>query len=160
VDLAKGVELNPNLPGAYTYYGQALLRTGDAAAAIEAFRKALMANPWDFGSNMQLAILLKDDGKMEEAVECLNRALRVRPDDPGARYQHATILLHDNQTEDARAVLETIVAEAPGFTEAHVTLATVYYRLKRKADGDRERAIVQKLTAQTQAKQQQGINQK
>jgi hypothetical protein len=37
--------------------------------------------------------------------------------------------------------------------EAHVTLATVYYRLKRKADGDRERAIIQKLNAAAQEKQ-------
>jgi tetratricopeptide (TPR) repeat protein len=160
VDLAKAVELNPKLPDVYTYYGQALLATGDSAGAVDAFRKALVANPNDFGSNMQLAILLKEEDKMDEAVACLDRALRVRPGDPGARYQRATILLHDNKTEDARAELEAIVAEAPDFTEAHVTLATVYYRLKRKGDGDRERAIVQKLTAQTQAKQQQGINRK
>jgi hypothetical protein len=29
----------------------------------------------------------------------------------------------------------------------------VYYRLKRKADGDREQAIVNKLNAERQAKQ-------
>ena len=36
----------------------------------------------------------------------------------------------------------------PHFVEAHVSLATVYYRLKRKEDGDRERAIVLKLNAE------------
>jgi hypothetical protein len=36
---------------------------------------------------------------------------------------------------------------------AHVSLATVYYRLKRKADGDRERATVLKLNAESQANQ-------
>jgi hypothetical protein len=50
------------------------------------------------------------------------------------------------------------VHDAPAFKEAHVTLATVYYRLRRKADGDRERVIVERLTAETQARQQQGIN--
>jgi hypothetical protein len=55
--------------------------------------------------------------------------------------------------EDARNQLEGIVKESPNFTEAHVTLATVYYRLKRKADGDRERAIVQKLNDEAQEKQ-------
>jgi Tfp pilus assembly protein PilF len=49
--------------------------------------------------------------------------------------------------------LESILKETPQFTEAHVTLATVYYRQKRKADGDRERAIVQRLNAEAQAKQ-------
>lgn len=43
--------------------------------------------------------------------------------------------------------------EYPEFTEAHVSLSLVYYRLKRPEDGKRERDIVQKLTAQAQAKQ-------
>jgi hypothetical protein len=34
-----------------------------------------------------------------------------------------------------------------------VLLATTYYRLKRKEDGDRERALIDKLTAENQAKQ-------
>ncbi|NOT60076.1 MAG: hypothetical protein HOP19_07610, partial [Acidobacteria bacterium] len=32
-------------------------------------------------------------------------------------------------------------------------LATVYYRLRRKADGDRHQAIVNKLNAERQAEQ-------
>jgi hypothetical protein len=34
-----------------------------------------------------------------------------------------------------------------------VLLASVYYRLNRKEDGDREKAAVQKLNAEQQAKQ-------
>jgi hypothetical protein len=54
--------------------------------------------------------------------------------------------------------LESIVNEAPAFTEAHVALATSYYRLNRKEDGDRQRAIMQRLNREAQAKQQQGLN--
>ena len=36
-------------------------------------------------------------------------------------------------------------------SKAHVSLATVYYRLHRKQDGDRERDIVLKLNAEKQA---------
>jgi len=157
-DLAKAAELNPKLPDVYSYYGQALLRTGDSAGAAAAFRSALAANPNDFVSNMQLAILLQQEDKTEEATACLRQALRVRPGDAGARYQISAILLHEGKAEAARTELEALVGEAPEFTQAHVALATVYYRLKRKADGDRERAIVQKLNAQTQAKQQRGLN--
>ena len=53
----------------------------------------------------------------------------------------------------ALPALETIVKEAPTFLEAHVTLATVYYRLKRREDGDRERAIIETLNKEIQAKQ-------
>jgi hypothetical protein len=49
-------------------------------------------------------------------------------------------------------MLEAIVKEAPSFLEAHVALATAYYRLQRKVDGDRERAIVEKLNQEKDAK--------
>jgi len=101
---------------------------------------------------------LKEDDKLDEAMACLQRALLVRPGDPLARYQLATVQLQQGKTEAARSTLESIVKLAPSYTEAHVTLATVYYRLKRKDDGDRQRAIVQKLNADAQAKQQQGVN--
>ena len=43
--------------------------------------------------------------------------------------------------------------EHPNFVEARVLLASVYYRLDRKADGDREQALIQKANAEEQAKQ-------
>ena len=49
--------------------------------------------------------------------------------------------------------LEEIVSESPKFLEAHVSLSTLYYRLKRKEDGNRERQIVEKLTTERQAKE-------
>ena len=157
-DLKKAVDLKPDLPDAWAYYGQALLRTGDPAAATEAYRKALAANPYSFAANMQMAILLKEAGDMPGARECLVRARQVRPKDLGLRYQLASVAMHEGNLDAARRGLEEIVKESPSYTEAHVTLATVYYRLKRKEDGDRERAIVQKLIAEAQRKQQQGLN--
>jgi tetratricopeptide (TPR) repeat protein len=156
-DLKKAVELNPQLPDVYSFCGQAMLATGDAAGAADAFRKALEANPNDFSSNLQLAVVLKQDQNFEDAVKYLRRALQVRPGDLGVRYQLASIDLSQGKVDASRAELESILKEAPNFTEAHVTLATVYYRLKRKTDGDRERAIVQKLNAEIQAKQP-GVN--
>jgi len=158
VDLAKAVELNPGLPDVYAYYGQALLRTGDPASATAAFRKALEANPFDFTANLQLAVLLKEDDHFDEAAACLRRALQIRPNDIGARFQVAGIALKEDKLDAARQDLESIVKDSPAFTEAHVALATVYYRLNRKTDGDRERATVQKLNAAAQAKQQTGVN--
>ena len=58
--------------------------------------------------------------------------------------------------DQARAALEAIVKQAPRFVEAHVSLAAVYYRLQRKADGDREKALAQKLTVEQRAGQSQG----
>jgi tetratricopeptide (TPR) repeat protein len=151
VDLQKAVELNPKLPDVYSYYGLALLTTGDMAAAGDAFRKELESNPNDFVSNLQIGVILKQDQRYDEARSSFERALRVRPRDPGVRYQLATLDLMTGKVEQACSGLERLTKESPDFVEAHVSLATVYYRLKRKADGDRERETVRKLNAQKQA---------
>jgi tetratricopeptide (TPR) repeat protein len=153
VDLKKAVELNPKLPDVYSYYGLALLTTGDMDAASVAFRKELESNPHDFVSNLQLGVIFKQDQRYAEARSSFERALRARPSDPGVRYQVATLDLTEGKIEQACAQLEQLIKETPHFVEAHVSLATVYYRLKRKEDGDRERAIVLKLNAEAQASQ-------
>jgi tetratricopeptide (TPR) repeat protein len=153
VDLKKAVELNPKLPDVYSYYGLALLTTGDMAAAADAFRKELETNSNDFVSNLQLGVVLKQDQRFDDARSYFDRALRVRPGDPGVRYQLATLDLMGGNIGKAREQLEQLVKETPQFVEAHVSLATVYYRLKRKEDGDREREIVLKLNAEKQAAQ-------
>ena len=97
--------------------------------------------------------MLRQDEKLDEARKLLERALFIRPGDFAARYQIAAIDMTEGKVEEARKGLESIVKESAEFTEAHVSLATVYYRLKRKEDGDREREIVKKLTAAQQARQ-------
>jgi Flp pilus assembly protein TadD len=153
VDLKKAAELNPQLPDVFSYYGLALLSTGDMAAAATAFRKELESNPNDFVSNLQLGVIFKQDQQYDDARSSFDRALRVRPGDPGVRYQLATLELMVGNIEQACSKLEEIIKETPHFVEAHVSLATVYYRLKRKEDGDRERATVLKLNAESQAAQ-------
>jgi len=151
VDLQKAVELNPHLPEVYAYYGTALLSTGDQAGAQEAFEHALRYDPNNFDANLRMGMVLRKDDRFDEALKYIRHALEIRPGDLGVRYQIASIELSVGQVEEARGYLESLVAEAPNFTEAHVSLATAYYREKRKADGDRERAIVEKLNAEKQA---------
>ncbi len=150
-DLQKAVELNPNLPDVYAYYGTALLSTGDQAGAQEAFEHALRDDPNNFDANLRMGLLLRKDEKYDEALKYIHHALEIRPGDVGVRYQIASIEMSVGQVKEARGHLESLVAEAPNFTEAHVSLATAYYREKRKAEGDRERAIVEKLNAEKQA---------
>ena len=151
VDLKKAVELNPNLPDVYAYYGVALLSTGDQAGAQDAFERALRTEPNNFESILRLGVLLRQDEKYDAALRYFNHALQIRPGDLGVRYQIASVELALGHLDQARGHLESLVKESPNFTEAHVSLATVYYREKRKTAGDRERTIVAKLTAERQA---------
>ena len=152
-DLTKAAEINPELPDVYSYLGQAQMASGDMKAAREAFEKELISNPNDFESNVRLAVLLKEDGNYERAQQLLKRALLVRPDDPGALYQVGATYLAAGDLNRALPALQRVVKNYPNFLEPHVSLAQVYYRLKRKEEGDHEREIVQKLKAQQDAEQ-------
>jgi tetratricopeptide (TPR) repeat protein len=152
-EFARAVALNPQLPLAHSLHGQALLSTGDREAARAAFLKELALNPTDFEASLYLGVIFKEEQNYAEARQRFEKALSVRPHDPGAQYQMATLLVATGDNQSALAILERLVAENPGFTEAHVSLATVYYRLKRREDGDRHKAIAEKLTAEAQARQ-------
>lgn len=151
-EIKKAIALNPKLPLAYSFYGQTLLGSGDREGAMKAFQTELENNSNDFESNLYMGLMLKDDQKFEEALKYFQKALNMRPHELNVSYFIANIYMSLGKIPEAHVLLEEVVKEAPTFVEAHVLLATVYYRLKRKADGDRERAIIQKLNAENQAK--------
>ncbi len=153
-DLQKAAELDPHLPDVYSYLGRAQVGMNDPAAARAAFERELRENPNDFESNLNLAAILRQNEDYAGARKLLDRALRVRPGDARARFQLASDHLAAGRLEQARAGLEALVREHPKFVEAHLALATAYYRLKRKAEGDRERALAQKLTAEQRGREQ------
>jgi tetratricopeptide (TPR) repeat protein len=152
-DLAKAAELNPKLPDVYSYYGLALFVTGDLIGSRKAFESALQQDPNDFEANLHLGLMHRQDEDYDRAATYLSRAAAVRPSDLATQYQIALVNLAKNKLDQAQAGLETVIEKAPNFTEAHVSLATVYYRQKRKDDGDKQRAIVQQLNETKQAQQ-------
>jgi tetratricopeptide (TPR) repeat protein len=89
-EFARADALNPDLPSLQSYYGQALLFTGDADGASTAFRKALAADPNDYDANYQLASILAHHGKTDEARPLLQRAALLRPGaaEPRAALEH------------------------------------------------------------------------
>ncbi|HKQ52908.1 MAG TPA: tetratricopeptide repeat protein [Pyrinomonadaceae bacterium] len=161
-ELDRALALNPKLPSLRAWYGRAMMRLGDSEKAKEYFKSELADNPTDFDSNLYHGILLRQDKQFEEAFGYLSRAVQLRPKEQYARYHLGAVLAALGKPDEARPLLEGVVSEHPEFSEARALLASVYYRLNRKADGDRERAIVQKLDSEQQAKQpgaQNGSNQ-
>lgn len=161
-ELQRAIELDPKLPTVHAWHGRALMRMGDSEMAKAEFRSELKDNPNDFDSNLYLGILLRRDKLFDESFAYLSRAVQLRPREQYANYHLGAVLAALGKTNDARPLLEGVVNEYPDFVEARALLASVYYRLNRKEDGDRERARVQKLDSEQQAKQpgvQNGTNQ-
>jgi tetratricopeptide (TPR) repeat protein len=151
-EFAKAVALNPALPAAHAYYGRALMATGDPEGAAVQFRKELEKNPNDFEANLFLGVLSKQGLKLDEAMSYFQKALLVRPGDLAVRYQIGSLDIQRGRLAEALETLEAVARDAPKFVEAHVSLATLYYRQKRREEGDRERAIVRELSDEVQAR--------
>jgi Tfp pilus assembly protein PilF len=77
-------------------------------------------------------------------------ALELRPNWPLARLQMAKLNGMTGKYEEAAATLEDIIKNDPKWLDPHVELATIYYKLHRPEDGQREREIVAQIEAQQQ----------
>jgi tetratricopeptide (TPR) repeat protein len=150
-DLDAALNLDPKLPGIYTLAGTARDKTGDAAAAEPAFRKALEVNPNDFDANLYLGAILYKRRQMDEAKTYLERALGLKPESSMARYEYAMYKSKSGDYQGAAQDLEKLVRDDPKWLEPHVELASLYYRLHRPEDGAKERHVVDQITAEQQA---------
>ena len=78
-ELTRALALNPTLPSLRSYYGRALLFTGDADAARKAFEETLTVDPNDYDAHYSLASILATRGSVEEARPHAERARQLRP---------------------------------------------------------------------------------
>ena len=132
--------------------GQARDQTGATKEAEAAFREALKVDPNDFESNLFLGAILYKRRDTDEARIYLDRALALNPKDNTARYEAAMLKSTTGESAAAAELLEQLVKDDPNWLDPHVELANLYYKLHRPQDGARERAIVDKLTAEQQSK--------
>jgi tetratricopeptide (TPR) repeat protein len=150
-ELGGAVKLNPNLTGLQSYYGMALLQTGDPDAAAIAFRQELAHNPNDFNSNLALGQILNVARKFPEAMPLLERALRLRPKSTNALLAYGECLAGVGKFKEARGKLEEFVEAVPDSLEAHQQLATVYSGLHLAAQAAHERKVIDRLQQQAAA---------
>src|SRR5262249_49120794 len=104
-----------------------------------------------------LAELLRKASKdrTDEALGYLEKALQLDPQDIQSKLELAFCYEKKLNYLKAQNLLEEVVGQEPDLVPAHVALARVYYRQKKKEEGDREKAIVARLEAEQQAQKSQ-----
>jgi tetratricopeptide (TPR) repeat protein len=110
---ARAIELNPSLPGLQSFYGQALLNTGDPDAAASAFQKELASNPSDFAATLYLAEIFIARKKWGDAEPLLTRALRIRPDSVAVRKDLEKLAARDEKLGTERIAEQPNVERGP-----------------------------------------------
>jgi tetratricopeptide (TPR) repeat protein len=149
-ELGAAVEADPALPSLLSYYGRALLFTGDPEGAAKAFRSQLASDPNDYDANLQLAEILRFARSYQESRPLFEKALMLRPSSLEAGYGLAIVDLKSGQPEKARKRLEEIVARVPQHGDAYQALADAYEKLGRKQDSTRAQALADRLRSPTE----------
>lgn len=86
-ELAHGLfQLEPDSPQAHFLQGVIHVRRGRETRAAESFRKALVADPADAGTLLQLGIFENRQGRYRAAQDLLERALALEPGEPAILY--------------------------------------------------------------------------
>jgi tetratricopeptide (TPR) repeat protein len=150
VDLDAALDINPTFPGLYTLAGQARDALGDTDASVSAFEAAVREDPKDATANLYLGVIRLKQRDFASARPLLELALELRPGHPLTRLQLAKLDSMTGRYAEAAATLEDLEKNDPSWLDPHVELATIYYKLHRPADGDREREIVRQIEAKQQ----------
>ena len=147
------IALNPNLPEAYNLRGRLDFLNSDLNGAEAAFRKALALDPNSFDARLWLGTLMRQQGRLQDANSDLGRAMQLRPSDIRVRYQYALLCSDQGDDKKAATMLQSLIKDAPEYTEAHRSLSTIYFRLGRTAEGREERKIAEAMDASIQAQE-------
>jgi tetratricopeptide (TPR) repeat protein len=143
--LGSAVALNPAVPELQSFYGRALLITGDPDGASTAFRAELATNPYDFEANLGLGQIDTVRTKYGEAVPLLRRALLARPQSTRAMAALGECLLAANKPAEARPILEKAVEAQPASWRAHVALADTYAKLNMPKEALQQKSLAEGL---------------
>lgn len=141
-DDREALRLAPKLPGIHFELAELLSTlplTPESQAQIKSeYKLALEQNPLDEKAHLRLAVIAERGGDQKTALDLYTRAVALQPDDAEACYNLANLLFTMNEPERAAKLLEHAIQMDPTNATIHFRLGTVYRRLGRDNDAQRE----------------------
>ncbi|HEY6189981.1 MAG TPA: tetratricopeptide repeat protein [Pyrinomonadaceae bacterium] len=141
------VRLRPTDAQARFFLATALEGAGDNEGALSAYRELLSVRPDSAEGHLGLGVLLAKLGgdRTEEGIKELQRAIAINGDLYEARITLGRALLRTNRAQEAVEHLQRAATLAPNNPEPHYQLAQAYRRLGKRAEAERENAIVREI---------------
>jgi tetratricopeptide (TPR) repeat protein len=142
----------------YASIGRFALGDADGPAAIDAFARAVRANPNDPAMHRSLAGTLMQQDRDDEAVAEFVAALLIDPLDAAAHAGIGQIRLHAGRDADAVDALRRATDLAPGNSETRYALASALERLGRSEEAAQHFARVEQAQRQALADQRRELS--
>ncbi len=112
---------------------RALLRQGQATAALTRVDAYLKDHPKDARGRFLRGVILTEQKKPDEAIAVFRALNEDMPELPEPYNNLAVLYAAKGRYDDARRVLETAVLAHPGYALAHENLGDVYVQLAARA---------------------------
>lgn len=119
------LEKYPDDFGANFNMGDLLLSQGNAAGAVDFFRKASSADPRSVVAATELGVALFTASKISEAEEQLKKALAIDSTYTDARFNLASVEASSGEWEAAAADYKQVLTERPDYGKAEEHLGEV-----------------------------------
>jgi tetratricopeptide (TPR) repeat protein len=123
-----------------------LLEESDAGAAMDAYRKAIAADPANLDAHINLGLLLHTAKRLPEAGRVYAEALQACGPEALLLFNLAVLLEDLDQHADAERAYRAAVGADPTMADAHYNLALLYGRLDRPRDAIRHMSQYRRLT--------------
>ena len=141
-------ESAPSGADARQWYARAAeLERRDPAAAIDAYERALGADPALLDASINLGRLLHEGGRHARAESVYRSARKACGDDPLLLYNLGVLLEDMNRAVEAAAAYVVALRGEPDLADAHYNLGLLYRELGRPKQAIRHMARYRALTA-------------
>jgi len=121
------------------------LEATDPAAALEAYGRALAADPTLSDAHVNIGRLLQLAGRTREAVQHYLASIRSGTTDPTAAFNLGTALEELGQWRDALAAYQRAIKTDIRFADAHFNLARLHDQLGHRAEAIRHLRAYKRL---------------
>jgi serine/threonine-protein kinase len=131
------LRIDPSLPEALNTRGRVLLKNGDAAAATEQFRQALIISPRSAESYEGLGDALESQQYFEQAEAAYRRAIALRPGDWVAYKRLGNFYYQRNNYAAAAAEFQKVIDLTPDNAQGYGNLGVMQVFLNLRQDAAR-----------------------
>jgi len=122
------------------------LEREDAEAALQAYQRAIAADPALLDAHINLGRLLHEAGRFAKAEQVYREAVKTCGSDALLLYNLGVLLDDMERKAEAMQAYEAALRGDPGLADCHYNLALLYERLKRPKDAIRHMARYRVLT--------------
>jgi len=129
----------------------ASLETKDPEAAIEAYERAVAADPAFLKARINLGCLLHEAGRLDRAEEVYRDALRASGSDPVLLFDLGVLLDDRGRKNEAMEAYRSALRQDPRFADCHFNLALLCERLGKPREAIQHLAAYRRLTATTRS---------